>query len=695
MNSTIHSIKLFKQFLDTKSRHEPSYSEIARELDKIQVFLNSRRLNVAIFSQFPILSEALSNIFSKHQTLSQFYNPVVADFSRIQGSIPNSTPTLTLISNSYVGQQQDQYKLTANQCILIGRDLQYQNDDRLLHVPLPMYNKVSGRHAEIQSVTNFSTSSVSWQVCDLNSTNGTFINGQKIKGCQILKSGDKITLAYSTASEKSPEFVFEDNVTSYSESPSNSVLANADLVFLAIHPTQGLAPPEQQLIEQVSKVQIFGFAIIADISGTKPEQAPSIRANLSSIQTRVQSQFLHLADSLEIISLPLAPFYPNIPLAPLGPEIAQIFSEFAAPFIELAKNQGTELFEDRINQQLQVQIQRTEQIINAQETRLKQEMQRAEDSLERCSIEYWQDRIISARKQADEAKEDFFREARARLSRSRDDFATEFIPNNLLQKIDAFINRLEPVVNRVNEQVCIQLKSQTNQDLHMAAMSFCRSELEQWGNQHWEHICHTINGEGLEGLKRKTYQELNCLPGFHLTNSFSSTPSSLNFFQHFQINFNEAQADISYSESSGDAFGGVAKIAMLTASTAITAAAGSPYAIIQGVSAVSALGSFIGGSLSRPQQQTLKLEQVCDSLRRVTINHYRNIGRYLLTRIAQEIDAGIAMEERNFRQARNTFDDQIARYFRELENIGRGYRERQETLKKDRAAFEQIKRLGA
>ena len=600
---------------------------------------------------------------------------------------------MTLKANPQVGQTEAQYKLSANQSIVIGRDLQYQNDPTLVQIPMPMYKKVSGRHAEIQSVSNLGSATTSWQICDLDSRNGTYINGQKIKGCQVLRSGDRITLSYPSSSDKAPEFIFKNQATTSTPNTSSTTLPEADLIFLGIHPTQGLSLSEKQLIEQVSKAKTFGFVIIADISGTTPQQAQSIQTNLDNIKSWARLQFPQLADNLEVVSLPIYPFYPNVPFAPLTPEVGQQFSEFADPFIELAKSQGAELFEQRIHQQLQIQIQRVEQIISNQENRLKNEIQKSESSLNGRTLKYWVDHTTNAKKQIEEARDDFFREARTQFYRSRDDFSTDFIPNNLLQKIDTFINSLEPVVNRVNNSVGIQLQPANHQDLHTAMINFCQAELTQWGDRQWEEISRTFGGSGLEGLRRKAYTQLNCLPEFQLTNTFGLRPAQCNFVHHFKTTFNEVQPDISYNESSGDAFGGIAKIAMLTASTAITAVSMSPFAIIQGVTAISALGSFIGNSLSRPQQQKLKLEQVCDSLRRVSCNHYRNIARFLLSRVAQEIANAIDTEDRHFRKARELADEQIRGYFIETENVFKGYNARSEILARDRVAFEQIKRF--
>lgn len=142
-----------------------------------------------------------------------------------------------------------------------------------------------------------------------------------------------------------------------------------------------------------------------------------------------------------------------------------------------------------------------------------------------------------------------------------------------------------------------------------------------------------------------------------------------------------------------NAFGGIAKIAMMTASTAMSASSMSPYAIIQGASLASAIGGFIGGSLSRPQQQKLKLEQVCESLRRVTSNHYRNIARYLLNRISQEVATAIDTEDRQFRKMRGVVDEQMRCYFIELDKTLKNYRTYQAILYQDKAIFEEIKLL--
>jgi RsiW-degrading membrane proteinase PrsW (M82 family) len=64
------------------------------------------------------------------------------------------------------------------------------------------YSGVSRAHAQLQPSQKFRSSG--WQICDLNSANGTFVNGQSLTGSYDLKSGDRISLG-----QNGPVFVFE------------------------------------------------------------------------------------------------------------------------------------------------------------------------------------------------------------------------------------------------------------------------------------------------------------------------------------------------------------------------------------------------------------------------------------------------------------------------------------------------------
>lgn len=101
------------------------------------------------------------------------------------------------------------YSLVAGCSAAMGRDL-----DCPISVDPFIYGSVSRRHAEIRPVTTFGMES-RWWICDLNSSNGTFVNGQRLVGCQVLQDGDRIVLG-----QNGPEYRF-DQVSQESKSIGN------------------------------------------------------------------------------------------------------------------------------------------------------------------------------------------------------------------------------------------------------------------------------------------------------------------------------------------------------------------------------------------------------------------------------------------------------------------------------------------
>ena len=104
------------------------------------------------------------------------------------------------------------YSLVSGCSAFMGRDL-----DCPISVDPLLYGSVSRRHAELRPVTTFGMEGC-WWVCDLNSSNGTFVNGQRLFGCQVLQDGDRIVLG-----QNGPEYRF-DQVPQESSSTGNKGL---------------------------------------------------------------------------------------------------------------------------------------------------------------------------------------------------------------------------------------------------------------------------------------------------------------------------------------------------------------------------------------------------------------------------------------------------------------------------------------
>lgn len=94
-----------------------------------------------------------------------------------------------------LGEQSQTVELNSDREVAIGRDPSCQ-----IKLDSATYSGVSRRHAVIRPLAQPGC----WEICDLNSSNGTSVNNQSISGCQALQSGDRIVLGKNIA-----ELVFE------------------------------------------------------------------------------------------------------------------------------------------------------------------------------------------------------------------------------------------------------------------------------------------------------------------------------------------------------------------------------------------------------------------------------------------------------------------------------------------------------
>ncbi|MDJ0518686.1 MAG: PrsW family glutamic-type intramembrane protease [Trichodesmium sp. MO_231.B1] len=136
--------------------------------------------------------------------------------------------------------------LSETEEVTLGRDPTCQ-----IVLETKMYRMVSRRHALIRlQAEQTTTNSLRWEICDLNSVNGTYINGQKLQECQILQVGDRIRLGYN-----GPEFVF-DNLSNQKSTPS--VLPPP--VNLNPSPVNSFANIEVEDTDSITLTQLFPIA---------------------------------------------------------------------------------------------------------------------------------------------------------------------------------------------------------------------------------------------------------------------------------------------------------------------------------------------------------------------------------------------------------------------------------------------------
>ncbi len=83
------------------------------------------------------------------------------------------------------------YSLTPTSEAVIGRDPHCQ-----VVLDALKYRMVSRRHAILRPLSLSPDGEISWILCDLDSANGTYLNGKRLQECQQVFPGDRITLGY-------------------------------------------------------------------------------------------------------------------------------------------------------------------------------------------------------------------------------------------------------------------------------------------------------------------------------------------------------------------------------------------------------------------------------------------------------------------------------------------------------------------
>jgi RsiW-degrading membrane proteinase PrsW (M82 family) len=138
------------------------------------------------------------------------------------------------------------FSLSEYQPTLIGRG----NDCQILIDSLH-FRGVSRQHVRIERLNNGvqGPGGGAWQLCDLGSANGTYVNGQLVRGCVILRPGDRIML-----SQNGPEYVFE---IQQSLAAPLTPRANPVASYPQPVPSSAANPSFSQLIPIVSKRKDF------------------------------------------------------------------------------------------------------------------------------------------------------------------------------------------------------------------------------------------------------------------------------------------------------------------------------------------------------------------------------------------------------------------------------------------------------
>lgn len=301
----LQRLESVEKFVAAKANQEPNFGVVAGDLKQLANVLKVGKFRVNIVSHFPVLTAALEKLISSQSSLSSIYDlKTITPSIQPQPSLPTLSASLILQPSVTTGEKPTPYQLSNQQKAVIGRQ---EN----CHISLSHEcTLVSRNHLEIIPIVPNTNEYLGWEIRDLKSTNGTYINGEKLlESSQKLNSGDRITLGNSQHTFRSPEFLFEceSKPGVLQEAKLEINFNNCEILCLVFNPSQPLDEQDKKLIEAAVKAQLFKLVIVWDIS-VENLASPLVKNNIYIAETWLKS-YNFRSEYLVQTYLQLPPFY--------------------------------------------------------------------------------------------------------------------------------------------------------------------------------------------------------------------------------------------------------------------------------------------------------------------------------------------------------------------------------------------------
>jgi pSer/pThr/pTyr-binding forkhead associated (FHA) protein len=655
---------------------------------------------------------------------------------------PSAALVLQAASTGTDGLQQNPYELPVNQKVVIGRD------DSQCQICLPnQYAWVSGCHAEIQSVLNSEADRTRpiWEICDLNSRNGTYINGQRLEKCQALQIGDRITLGSEEPTEKSPELIFECQSGDADVSPENDTfyreLVDCDVLCLIADSNSMLGTDEKQLIEKASKSSITLLVVVVELPEPQSKLAQEIKTSMAEVKTWLQGQNSGL--SFELAPLPLRPFYPDAQDTEVDSSQQKELDRLCKVLETLVRRKPEDILTKRLTAQVLSQLALLEGFLNKQEEALERESQQDETKLRGVKGDDLQKQTEKALKQLNDERVEFFKQTKAKLNQSKASLIDEYITESIISKISEAVEGLKPHVTKQEGSKFIELKATVTKsvtqrrgsknskpkektiDANTAIIDLCRTELSQWASEEWERICTFYAQGGLKGVFQKTYRTLNAIPSLNLSN-FSWQPNpTIDIQEVFPTSIKKPPCETRYQAVSPVFFilkrirSQWMQFMFLFSFLSVLGIAGGRRQVIQKITqpihgvfesaplialmVLAVLGYFLFKYLKRAYQSFKQAEQekAVEKMRNELRSYYQSfVKNRLVERISQRLMLALEAEEQRIEEILQTIKQLVEQAVTETESgqlpikLRMNKRKEQQTnLKKDMSELQKLKRI--
>jgi hypothetical protein len=562
LSQILENLQLFlrKRFDDSEE-----FKEISRSLSKLQISLKQKKLSVQIVSDRLSLAQGLYDLIQTNEQLKEVY---LLKFDFLP-QIPQSQ-TNRQIAGLKVKQTRDKdtdlqqyYRLDYERAISIGRSPECD-----ITLDSNLYRGVSWNHATIEPIIN-KQNLVRWQICDRQSTNGTFVNGERIQQSKLLKSGDTITLAYPHNGLGIAEIILEIR----DEAIDNEVdreywdLVDCDLLFIAIDGQQPLSVKEKAFIQNFDKTFISKQYIIADIPDAKQdaEAAKLATTNLENLANWLKNEVP--GKEFELLSIYLQPYYNANTNIELDIKLQKEQTSFFKALENAVKRQPENILAKRLSIKVIKEVESIKPFFLEQQALLSQKITSEEQKLasfgEGLTLPFegractprqinWKEITKKTMSQVEREKDTLFKQIKLDLSQSKAAVLDNYSKKSIIYRIQNFVDDLTPKVVTKNGQKTILLKDEANpnsNDINTSLIDFCIASVKEWSIAEWQNIIDVYCHGGLNGFLQRAYNKVNIIPDLFSESPFFP-PDNIEIENNFLLSFAGTHCETVYKQKS-------------------------------------------------------------------------------------------------------------------------------------------------
>lgn len=671
------SIDSIKSFLLRKSGVYPELNQLMEEIKHLEKTLSQKKLTLQIVSNSEILNQAIFDLISSNQEFAQAYHikydPIPKDNLQPQKEVKTFLTLQRLIADST--ELIEEYALEQDQTYIIGRSL-----DSKISLDGELYQGVSWQHLEIKAIPGKNHGDCEWEITDLNSSNGTFVNGQKITSPTIVKENDQITLGNPEFKAKIASFKLKQEVVLPEGEEVNNYqeIIDCDLLLIMVTDSKKISPEEKSFLKNLDISFMSKQFLVFDITDD------SIKDNLTDITASWEKEIekLKLKYQLELFPVFLKAYYEEDYNEQLSKADQKIQDKFIKGINNIIKRQPENILAKRVNVKLTPLITPIQEILAGEDEELKLKIKKLQDKLTALTAQNWKDITKTALTNVKDDKDKFFKQIKSDLAQAKSAMLDNFSRRSIISQVQEFVDDLEPTIFKKQGQSFVKLVSnqQTeNVNMNEILVKFSTSTIEKWALQEWYKINNSYNNGGLNELLKRLYSYVNIIPDLFNQSPFLA-PSELDIKSNFQISFMPIESEVKIKQTS---MGGyimktlranmmqvMMMVTMLLGLVGMRAGKNQIFAELAKVfKAVPILLGIVVFFVifmltnSYNQENALKLEEAGDKLKKEVGSYYQSLNKNLIEKVMQDITLALDYEavriDSALERVQEAYDDYI------------------------------------